>query len=103
MWRFSRRSSPSPCIPSPCTRFTILRPMEQTSWQRLRYPVLALLALLAFGTVGFRLIMDEPWVSALYRSVVTVSLTGLDTKPDSHGAEVFTILLLIAGVAVFAY
>jgi len=77
--------------------------VEPTSRQRLRYPVLALLALLAVGTVGFRVIMDEAWVSALYRSVVTVSLTGLDTKPDSHAAEVFTILLLIAGVAVFAY
>jgi voltage-gated potassium channel len=77
--------------------------VETLSWKRFGYAILSLLAVLGVGTVGFRLIMEEDWVSAFYRSVVTVSLTGLDSKPSSHAAEMFTIVLLVAGVAVFAY
>src|SRR4051812_25991728 len=47
--------------------------------------------------------MGESWLSAFYRAVVTVSLTGLDSKPPSHAAELATIALLLAGVAIFAY
>jgi voltage-gated potassium channel len=77
--------------------------VESVSWRRLGQAIVALFLLLAVGTVGFRLILDEAWISALYRSVVTVSLTGLDNRPGSHGGELFTIALLVAGVAVFAY
>ncbi len=77
--------------------------MENLSWRRLGYAILALFGVLAVGTVGFHSLLDEDWISALYRSVVTVSLTGLDSKPGSHAAELFTIVLLLAGVAIFAY
>lgn len=77
--------------------------METLSWRRLGQATSALVGVLAVGTVGFRLITGEDWVSSFYRSVVTVSLTGLDNKPPSHGAELFTVVLLLAGVAIFAY
>ena len=34
------------------------------------------------GTIGFMLILDETWHSALYRTIMTASLTGLDSAPD---------------------
>jgi voltage-gated potassium channel len=77
--------------------------VDASGRRRLGYAVLGLLAVLAVGTVGFRLLTHEDWISALYRSVVTVSLTGLDSTPGSHRAELFTICLLVAGVALFAY
>jgi voltage-gated potassium channel len=77
--------------------------VEHLSFRRLGYAVAVLVAVLVAGTIGFHLIMDEGWISAFYRSVVTVSLTGLDSKPPSHTAELFTIVLLLAGVAIFAY
>ena len=77
--------------------------METLSWRRLGYATVALAGVLGVGTLGFWLITDEDWVSSFYRSVVTVSLTGLDNKPPSHTAELFTVVLLLAGVAIFAY
>ena len=77
--------------------------MEQVSWKRLGYAVVALLLVLAGGMVAFHSLMDEDWVEAAYRAVVTVSLTGLDTRPPTHAAMVATIVLLAAGVAIFLY
>ena len=77
--------------------------MEHLSWRRLGYAVLALLAVLVVGAIGFHRLLHEDWISSFYRAVVTVSLTGLDTQPRTHAAQIFTIGLLIAGVAIFAY
>ena len=78
--------------------------MEATfSARQFAYALAALVIVLALGTVGFELIIGEGWISSFYRSVVTVSLTGLDTKPPGTGAEIFTVVLLLAGVAIFLY
>lgn len=77
--------------------------MDKPSFRRLGYAIAALGGVLVVGTIGFELIVGEGWISSFYRSVVTVSLTGLDTKPGSHGAELFTVVLLLAGVAIFLY
>jgi voltage-gated potassium channel len=63
----------------------------------------AFAAVLAIGTIGFRLMLDEGWSSAFYRAVVSTTLTGLDSKPDGADAEIFTVVLLLAGVAIFLY
>ena len=55
------------------------------------------------GTVGFMLILDESWHSALYRTIVTASLTGLDSTPRGLGAEALTIAIVLSGVAIFGY
>src|SRR5437763_4901554 len=47
--------------------------------------------------------LGEGWVESFYRSIVTISLTGIDTKPRGTDAQLFTILLLLLGVAIFAY
>jgi voltage-gated potassium channel len=69
----------------------------------------ALLLLLAVGlvftagTLGFMSILHESWHAALYRTIVSASLTGLDTTPHGLAAESLTILIVLTGVAIFGY
>ncbi len=77
--------------------------MKDLDLRRFLWASVAFVCLLVAGMVGFRLIAHESWVSALYRSVVSTTLTGLDTQPPGNGAKIFTIALLFAGVAVFLY
>jgi voltage-gated potassium channel len=63
----------------------------------------ALVALLVGGTVGFHLILHERWLAALYRTIVTATLAGLDSVPSGVGAKLLTIALVLTGVALLAY
>jgi voltage-gated potassium channel len=76
---------------------------EGFQWRRFVYAQLAFIGVLVVGTVGFQAILAEGWVASLYRAVVTTTLTGLDTQPPGEGAKLFTILLLLGGVAIFLY
>jgi len=60
------------------------------------------LTLLA-GTLGFRHTLGEAWGDAFYRSVITASLFGLDSRPQGRDAEALTLILVFAGVAIFGY
>jgi len=60
-------------------------------------------ALFTAGTLGFMAILDESWHAALYRTIVTATLTGLDSTPKGIGAEALTITLVLSGVAIFGY
>jgi voltage-gated potassium channel len=77
--------------------------VETFSFRRLAYASTALVLAIAAGTAGFRESLGESWVDSFYRSVVTVTLTGIDTKPSSTSAKFLTIAMLIVGVAIFAY
>jgi voltage-gated potassium channel len=55
------------------------------------------------GTVGFHLILDESWFQSFYRTVVTITLAGLDTVPPNNAARALTIVLLLAGLTIIAY
>ena len=55
------------------------------------------------GTAAFLLVLDESFHAALYRSVVTISLTGIDTAPRGVGGEVVTILVILTGMAIYGY
>jgi voltage-gated potassium channel len=76
---------------------------EGFEWRRFVYAQVAFLTVLVVGTVGFRAILGEGWVSSFYRAVVTTTLTGLDSQPSGTGAQLFTIVLLLGGVAIFLY
>ena len=68
-----------------------------------RNAVGAFLVALALGAVAFALTLDDGPLDAIYRSTVTISLTGLDTRPESTGAEITTIVLILGGMAIYAY
>jgi voltage-gated potassium channel len=63
----------------------------------------AFFAALVGGTVLFVLVLHESVLQSIYRSTVTVSLTGIDTKPANPGGEVVTIVLILAGMAIYGY
>jgi hypothetical protein len=65
--------------------------------------LVALLAAPATGTTAFELELREGVLGALYRTVATMSLAGLDTAPRGAAALVTTMLLFVAGVAIFGY
>jgi voltage-gated potassium channel len=65
--------------------------------------IVAIVALFAAGTALFMWSLGESWHAALYRTIVSASLTGLDSTPRGLGAEAATILVVLSGVAIFGY
>jgi len=64
---------------------------------------IAVAVLFIGGTLGFMALLHESWDAALYRTIVTASLTGLDTTPRGIGAELLMIGVVMSGVAIFGY
>jgi voltage-gated potassium channel len=73
------------------------------SFRRFGYAISAMLVVLTIGTIGFHSILEESWLQAFYRAIVSSSLTGLDTVPPSDSARILTIFLVLAGISIFAY
>jgi voltage-gated potassium channel len=55
------------------------------------------------GALAFAVVDQEGALEAVYRSTVTISLTGLDVRPDDAASQVVTILLIFTGMAIYAY
>ncbi|HWB21365.1 MAG TPA: NAD-binding protein [Gaiellaceae bacterium] len=77
--------------------------MQRLETRRLVVAIVAVLVVFGGGTVGFHHILHEQWHAAFYRTAVTATLTGLDSAPSGIGAELLTIILALAGVAIFGY
>jgi voltage-gated potassium channel len=58
---------------------------------------------LAAGALLFGFVLHEGALQSIYRSTVTLSLTGIDTKPDNSAGLVVTIVLILAGMAIYGY
>ena len=65
--------------------------------------LLAFLVALGGGTIAFAAFLNESALQAFYRSTITLSLTGIDTKPQGNGGIITTILLVLAGMAIYGY
>ncbi len=63
----------------------------------------AFLFVYAAGAIAFYLTLDEGLLDSVYRSTVTISLTGIDNRPGSAGGEITTILLIFTGMAIYAF
>ena len=62
-----------------------------------------IVVLFAGGTLGFMWALGESWHAALDRTIVSASLTGLDSTPRGLKAESLTVLVGLSGVALFGY
>jgi len=63
----------------------------------------AVAVLVAGGTVGFRLSLHESWFQSLYRSVMSITLAGLDTVPSSDSARAISIVMVLCGLTILGY
>lgn len=77
--------------------------MERADLRRIAIALGAIVAVFTGGSLGFAALLDESWHEALYRTAVTATLTGLDSTPRGTGAELLTIGIALAGVAIFGY
>jgi voltage-gated potassium channel len=77
--------------------------IESLSARRVAYAVAALAVVLCGGTVAFHESLDETWMQSFYRTIVTTSLAGLDTVPRNDAARAVSIVLVLAGLTIFAY
>jgi voltage-gated potassium channel len=71
--------------------------------RRVAYAVAALIVVIVAGTLAFHQSLNESWLQSFYRTVVTTSLAGLDTVPRTDSARVVSIVLVLAGLTIFAY
>ena len=73
------------------------------AWRRLRFGLAALVAVLVAGTVGY-VAFGFSVLDAVYQTVTTVSTVGFrEVHPLSAGGRVFTIVLILVGVATALY
>src|SRR5437763_2883493 len=79
--------------------------MKRDGFTRREVAILASAVAILFtgGTLGFMHLLGESWHEALYRTIVTASLTGLDSTPHGFRAELLTIAIVLSGVAIFGY
>jgi voltage-gated potassium channel len=71
--------------------------------RRVAYAAAGLVVTLVFGTIGYHHYLSETWLQSFYRSIVTVTLAGLDTVPRTDGARIVTILVVLAGLVLIGY
>lgn len=61
-------------------------------------------AVLFFGVVGYRYILEYSWINALYMTIITVTTVGFsEVRPLGPEGKVFTIVLIITSVFIFAF
>jgi voltage-gated potassium channel len=73
--------------------------------KRLQLVLLAVLALNAIGTIGYKLIEGWPWLDCLYMTFITLATIGFgEVHPLSSAGRIFTMLLFwpTAGLLAFA-
>jgi len=58
----------------------------------------------AAGTIGYRTLEDASWWDAFFMTVITVTTVGYEEEvPLSRGGEVFTSILILAGLGVLLF
>jgi voltage-gated potassium channel len=71
--------------------------------RQIEWLLAAVAGTLAAGTIAFRATVHESWFQSFYRTVVTVTLTGLDTVPSGDGARIVSLVLVAAGLTIIGY
>jgi len=62
------------------------------------------LTVLLTGVLGYKFLEGYSWINAFYMTVITVTTVGFsEQRPLSDVGKIFTILLIISSVFIFAY
>jgi voltage-gated potassium channel len=72
--------------------------------QKLQVALSAIVAVIAFGTVGFKLIINLSWFDSFYFTLTTLTTVGYGEPPQMNkSARYFTAALILLGVGTLAY
>ncbi len=75
--------------------------MVLTPFKRLRLALISLLALVALGTLGYRLIEGWDILDSLYMTIITLATVGYKEVHNlTPAGKAFTIILIIFGVSI---
>ena len=73
------------------------------AWRRLRFVLAALVGVIVTGTAGY-VALGFPLLDALYQTVTTVATVGFrEVRPLSDAGQIFTMALILVGVATALY
>ena len=65
--------------------------------------MILVVAVIAYGTVGFHILEGHGWIVSLYWTFITIGSVGYgDYYPKTHMGMYFTITLLVFGIGTFA-
>lgn len=71
---------------------------------KLRYSLLMLLGIIAFGTCGYYFVEHMPLFEAFYMTIITISTVGFaEVTPLSQAGRIITVIIIILGISVGAY
>ena len=71
---------------------------------RIYLAIALIIGILIVGVLGYRYISEFGWLDALYMTIITVTTVGfMEVRPLDADSKVFTVLLIITSVFVFAY
>ncbi|MEN8789341.1 MAG: potassium channel protein [Flavobacteriaceae bacterium] len=66
--------------------------------------IVLIISILLIGVLGYRYISDFGWLDALYMTIITVTTVGFrEVRPLDADAKLFTVILIIVSVFIFAY
>lgn len=86
--------NPSPSIPI----------ISSIPFKVIKYPVIAVIGLLAYGIIGSTLIMRLDIVNAIYFTIITTATVGYgDISPQNPIQKLFVVTLVLGGASLIAY
>ena len=75
-----------------------------TDSKKLRYSLLMLTGIIAFGTIGYYLIERMTLFEAFYMTIITLSTVGFsEVIPLSQAGRAITVVIIVLGISVGAY
>jgi voltage-gated potassium channel len=75
-----------------------------TDSKKLRYALLMLTGIIAFGTIGYYLIENMTLFEAFYMTIITLSTVGFsEVIPLSQAGRAVTVVIIVLGISVGAY
>jgi voltage-gated potassium channel len=78
--------------------------LTKAARRRMIYALVALVGLIALGTIGFRLLEPLTLLDSLYLTVMTVATVGYgDVHPSSRGGRGFATVFMLVSVAVVGF
>jgi voltage-gated potassium channel len=71
---------------------------------KLQIAVWAIIGIVAFGTVGFKLIEGWPWFDCFYFTLITITTIGFGEPANMHhSTRYFTVALIVMGLITVSY